>query len=111
MNKCIILTSFLFVSQAYALDTQELINCDKDKAIYTLNYIRQENKQAAEILEKLYLESEDAVEKSKISKLIDILLQACIYLVERIKHFEENFHTNPELLDDFKEEVDILKEL
>ncbi len=110
MKKYIILTSLLFVN-AHALDTQELINYDKDKAIYTLNYIREENKQAAEILQKLYLESEDAVEKTKISKLIDIVLQACIYLMERIKYFEDNFHNNPEVLDEIAEEFDLLKEL
>lgn len=108
MKKCIILIALLSFSYSYAIDLQEY---DKDHVIYTLNYIREENKQAAEKLETLYIESVDAVEKSRISNLIDILLQACIYLTERIKYFEENFHNKPELLAQLEEEFQLLKEL
>ena len=111
MKIYILSVTFLLISNVSAIDIAQLAPQDMDKAIYTLNYIRVENKEAAEKLEKLYLESEDALERSSISKLIDILLQSCIYLAERIKNFEENFNSNPASLNDLAEEFELLKEL
>ena len=91
MYKHITLIISLVASTASGIEVSDLIPQDMDKTIYTLNYIREENKEAAEKLEKLYLETTDAMERSSISKLIDVLLQACIYLTERIKFYEANF--------------------
>lgn len=111
MKNYILSVTFLLIFNVSATDISELSHQDMDKAIYTLNYIREENKHAAEKLEKLYLESEDALERSSISKLIDILLQACIYLAERIKNFEKSFDSNSSALSDLDEEFELLKEL
>lgn len=92
MYKHITLITSLLVSTASGVEIAELVPQNMDQTIYTLNYIRAENKEAAEKLEKLYLESTDALERTSLSKLIDTLLQACIYLAERIKHYEENFN-------------------
>ncbi len=95
MNKYIILLSVFLATSASCItidvDLDSINLQDIDQAINTLNYIREENKIAADRLQDLYSQTEDAVERSSLSKLIDVLLQSCIYLAERIKHFEENF--------------------
>jgi len=95
MNKYIILLAVSIATSASCItidiDIDSITPQDTDQAIKALSYIREENKIAAERLQDLYSQTEDAVELSSLSKLIDVLLQSCIYLAERIKHFEENF--------------------
>lgn len=98
MNKYIILLSVFLATSVSCItidiDLDSINPQDVDQAINTLNYIREENKIAADKLQDLFSQTEDAVELSSLSKLIDVLLQSCIYLAERIKHYEENFKKN-----------------
>jgi len=107
MNKYIILLSVFMATSASCItvdiDLDSVTPQDITQAISTLNYIREENRIAADKLQDLFSQTEDALELSSISKLVDVLLQSCIYLAERVKYFEENFKNHVSKQVDSKE--------
>ena len=85
------LTLILLFTFTPCYSTTPLIPQNVQETINALNYIREENQLAADKLEDLRLQTNDAFELRSISKIIDILLQYGIYLAERIKFFEEHY--------------------
>lgn len=84
MNKALLLALMMGTASAHMPENpQECINA--------LEYLRDENRKAADKLEQLYLITDDAIDKASMSQAIDALLQSFVYLAERIKHYQEHY--------------------
>lgn len=111
MNKLLVLSSFIIISNSYAVELQECMPHNVRQAINALEYIRQENIMTAKKLIALSEETHDALERSSLSKSIDILIQACIYIAERIEYFQNNFVSCMIGRHELEQEVEIAEEV
>ena len=75
MNKALLLALLMGKASAHMPENpQECINA--------LEYLRDENRKAADKLEQLYLITDDAIDKASMSQAIDALLQSFVYLAD-----------------------------
>ena len=62
---------------------------DITKVISALEYAREENLLAAAKASEIFDQTAVALEELNLFKMIDVVLQTCLYTTQRIKHFED----------------------